>query len=199
MEKIDPQAMELYRLLDESFEMMESKRIPEAIQALRKAIELDPNDPASHYHMGILLTENNQPREALTEYRNAVNMDPRNPGYRSQLAMALARSGQIPEASAEIKQAIAIQPVSPEYRHTLAEILEQANDYPAAIPALQKAVELSGGTNGDYMADLAELFFKAGRRSDAIQEAHDALDKAVQKNDVTLENKLIDQLTRFGD
>jgi hypothetical protein len=60
-------------------------------------------------------------------------------------------------------------------------------------------VELSRGKNGDYMSALAECYFRAGRPADAIQEAHQALDMAVQNDDQPLENKLLDELKKFGE
>ena len=197
--KINPQATALYQLLDQSLDLMEENKIPEAIEALRKALALDPGDASSHSHMGALLTKNGQPDKALEEFQIAVNLDPRNPAYRSLLGMALARGGQIPAGVAEINEAIDLQPLSPEYRVQLAEVLELSKDYPPAIRALQKAVELSRGKNGDYLSELAECYFRAGRPADAIQEAHRALDMAVQNDDQPLENKLLDELKKFGE
>lgn len=197
--KIDPQAAELYRLLDESFEAAQEDRVPDAIQALKKALALDPEDAVSHYHMGVLLTRNGQLEEALKEYRSAISLDPRNPNYHSQLGMALAQSGQVPAALTEIKEAIDIQPLSSGYRSQLAQIFEEEKDYSEAIPEWQKAVELSPGKNGGYMSELADCYFEAGRTADAIKEAYDALDLAVQNNDSDLENKLLEELKKFGE
>ena len=197
MEKIDPQATEIYRLLDRAFDLMQSKKIPEAILALRKALQLDPTDPTTHYHLALLLVTTHQDQESLQEYRKASDLDPENTQYLETLAVSLAQNGDAKGGERELNKAIAIRPASAEYHNKLGLLLESEGDLPDAVAALQEAVELTKGKEGKYIAELAEGYYKEGKPADAERTAHEALDLAVENNDVPLENELIEDLEKF--
>ena len=197
MQKIDPQATEIYRFLDQAFDLMQNKRIPEAIQALRKALQLDPTDATTHYHLAVLLGRNNQEQESLLEYRKASTLDPENTLYLEELAESLAQNGDTEGGVHELKKAIAIRPASAEYHNRLGILLESQGDLKAAVAALEKAVALSKGKEGKYKAALADGYYKDGRTGDAVQTAHEALDVAVEEGDVPLENELLEDLEKY--
>jgi Flp pilus assembly protein TadD len=197
MEKIDPQATEIYRLLDRAFDLMQSKKIPEAILVLRKALQLDPTDPTTHYHLALLLVTTHQDQESLQEYRKASDLDPENTQYLETLAVSLAQNGDAKGGERELNKAIAIWPASAEYHNKLGLLLESEGDLPDAVAALQEAVELTKGKEGKYIAELAEGYYKEGKPADAERTAHEALDLAVENNDVPLENELIEDLEKF--
>ncbi len=197
MEKIDPQATEIYKFLDQAFDLMQNKRIPEAIQALQKALQLDPNDPTTHYHLAVLLGRNDQRQESLLEYRKASTLDPDNTLYLENLAEALAQNGDMEGGVHVLQKAIAIRPASAEYHDKLGLLLKSQGDLKGAVAALEKAVALSRGKEGKYKAALADGYYKDGRTGDAVQTAHEALDLAVENGDVPLENELLEDLEKY--
>ena len=197
LENIDPQATEIYRLLDQAFELMQSKKIPEAIQAQRKALQLDPTDPTTHYHLAVLLADNKQMQESLEECRKASALDPQNTLYLEYLAASLAQNGDLEGGVGVLKRAIAIRPASAEYHDKLGLLLESQGDFTGAVGAFEKAVALSKGKEGKYKAALAGGYYKGGRTADAVQTAHEALDLAVENGDVPLENELLKDLEKY--
>jgi Flp pilus assembly protein TadD len=197
IEKIDPQATDFYRLVDQASALMQDNKIPEAIQTLRKAIQLDPEDALTHYYLAVLLTKSSQETEALTEYRKACALNPANATYLDHLGMALASSGDRDGAIEQLQKAIALQPGSAEHNFNLARLLELRGDYAGAVAPLQKAVELSKSKNGRFLAELASAYYKTGHSAEAIQSAKQALDLALDEQDVQLAKILMDDLDRY--
>lgn len=196
---IEPEAAEQFRLLDESLESYARHDLPGAIAALQRAIELDPGDGASHYHMGILLKADHRLHEAIGEYEKAVAIEGRNSIYHEQLGLALAENRKMAEAERELRQAIAVQPSLPKYEGELAEVLAARGDYQGAVRELKLAVEITPHRSSVYLEQLAEMEFKAGSREDAVQSGYAALDLAVEAGDRKSEDRLMDALARYGD
>ena len=76
-------------------------------------------------------------------------------------------------------------------------MLELRGDFAAALASLQKAVELSESKNGQFLAELANTYFKTGNSTEAIQSAHKALDLAAQTHNEQLAKEVRAALDRF--
>ena len=63
-------------------------------------------------------------------------------------------------------------------------VLESRGDFFAALPHLQQAVELTKGNNWKCLAELAKVYDKVGRPTDAARSAKLALDLLREQNDV---------------
>ena len=81
-------------------------RIPEAIAALRKHVEIFPDEPVSHMQLGVGLYVAHQPAEAEVELRKAVALDPNDPDMLFNLAFFLIEVGRRPEARAYLERLI---------------------------------------------------------------------------------------------
>jgi Flp pilus assembly protein TadD len=183
--KINPEATEFYSLFDEAFREMADGKIPQAIQTISHAIQRDPTDALAHYVLATALSGNNQETEALAEYRKAAELEPKNPTYLDHLAISLDLSGDTVGALDALKKAIALEPSSPEYQFNLGVVLELRGDFAAAVDPLQRSVQLSRGRNWRSLAELAKASDKAGRPSDAVRAAQQAVTLAEQAHDET--------------
>lgn len=85
-------------------------------------------------------------------------------------------------AAENLQKAIAVDPGSVEYRFNLAYVLETQGKFAAAVAPLEIAVRLSRNKDWHCLAELAKVYDKTGRSTEAIQLAHQALDLAVQQN-----------------
>jgi Flp pilus assembly protein TadD len=197
LEHIVPQATDSYRMIDRASTLMEQNKIPEAIELLRQAIQLDPEDALTHYYLAVLLTRTGQESEALKEYRKACALNPTNATYLDHLGASLALSGDWDGAVDQIQKAIALQPISAEHRYNLGRVLESRGNDAGAVVALQKAVELSKNKNGKFLAELAGAYYRTGRSTEAVQAAQQALDLALDENDDQLAKNLMDALDRY--
>lgn len=197
IEKIDPQAMDFYRLVDDAYKLAQSNRIPEAIATMRNALERNPDDAMAHYNLATLLTGSNQNREALQEYRKASEISPEDTLFLERLAVSMIVNGDANGALEKLQRAVTLQPESAEFQFNLGYVLELRGDFPAALAPLQKAVELSEGKDGRFLAELANTYYKTGRSADAIQSAQKALDLAAQTHDEQLAKEVRAALDRF--
>jgi Flp pilus assembly protein TadD len=201
LESIDPQATESYKLIDRAFALMKSDHIPEAIELMRKALELDPDDSMAHFNLGVLLGRNKQLVEAQEEFRRATVLSPANALFIENYGASLATNGDLNQALVELQKAVTLQPASDHFQFTLGYVHEMNGDYTYAEPALRQAVQLSGGKNAQYLEELAKVYDATGRAAEALQAAHQALDLATQQHDETKEKdlrQLLDHLEHSG-
>lgn len=144
---------------------------PAAVEALRRAIALNPSYALAHRMLGIVLSEDIRAREeSLTAARRARELDPLNPSHQalsSQIAFAVR---DFPLAVQFAKQAIAIDPEFWIGHLQLGQVLEQLGDTELALRALNKANQFSGG-NSKALAYRGHVLAKSGR----IVEAEDVL------------------------
>jgi Flp pilus assembly protein TadD len=198
IEKIDPQAMNFYKLVDDAYKLAQSNRIPEAIATMRNALERNPDDAMAHYNLATLLTGSNQNRKALEEYRKASELSPEDTLFLERLAFSMIVNGDADGALEKLQRAITLQPESAEFQFNLGYALELRGNFAAALASLQKAVELSESKNGQFLVELANSYDKTGHSAEAIQAAHKALDLAEQTHDEQLARSARAALDRFG-
>jgi len=184
IENIDPKATEFYRLFDEAYKMIENNDIAGAINTLTEATQADPDDSLGHFMLGTALSANDREPEALVEFRKAATLSPRNPKFLGHLAISLELNGDHDGAVEQLKKAVDVDPASAEYRFNLGFVLESRGDSFAALPHLQQAVELTKGNNWKCLAELAKVYDKVGRPTDAARSAKLALDLLREQNDV---------------
>jgi Flp pilus assembly protein TadD len=110
LERIDPQATEFYRLFNQAFDLMESKRITEAIEVLRTALQREPDDSLTHYMLATALTATDQENEAVKEYKTACTLFPRHAAWFDHLGISQASTGDWEGAVVSWKKALALDP-----------------------------------------------------------------------------------------
>lgn len=96
-----------------------------------------------------------------------------------------------------MKKAIEVDPSSVEYRFNLGYVLESREDYFEAESPLQEAVELSKGKDWRCLAELAKVYEKIGRASDAARSAKLAVDLLEEQNDIEGARALQHDLDRY--
>jgi tetratricopeptide (TPR) repeat protein len=111
---------------------MQLKDEPDAINELKRALEIQPNSAQAVNHLAwIYATADDRklrnPREALALARRAVESSPQpNAAFLDTLAEALLSNGQAGEALTIEKQAFEINPQNPEVRTRLDHFREAA-------------------------------------------------------------------------
>jgi Flp pilus assembly protein TadD len=143
MEKIDPQATEFYGLFNQAYDFIEDKQYPQAIEALRGAIQRDPSDPLAHYGLATALSANGQEREALNEYRRACELNPKSWAWLDHLAVSLADNGDTDEAIATWKKSLELKPNEPGTETDLGTVLFESGKTQEGLEHLQRAVAIA--------------------------------------------------------
>ena len=97
----------------------------EAVEALHKALEIDPRNANAMNSLGFI---NCEERLDLTRgiqlCRQAVEVNPRNPAYHDSLGWAYYRAGNLAEAKASLRRALDLAPGNREIAVHLREVLD---------------------------------------------------------------------------
>jgi protein O-GlcNAc transferase len=97
--------------------------VEEAVPHFRKAIALNPNDAAAHYHLGAALMMANQTDEGLAELKKATELAPNVFDYQFHLARAYETKGDLTNAATAYAQALKINPANDQVRDDYAYVL----------------------------------------------------------------------------
>jgi tetratricopeptide (TPR) repeat protein len=174
MESIDPQATAFYRLFTEAYEFMEKDQMPDAIQALRAAIEQDPDDAVAHYAMATALSGNSQEDVALSEYRKACALNSTNATWFDHLAVSLDLNNLPDEAIANWRKALAIDPADASAETDMGTVLFDTGHTQEGFEDLRKAVEMAPDfPEGHSHFGLA--LAKMNRMDEAIEQFQKAI------------------------
>lgn len=173
----DPTQTAIYQQLGEAhMKLAEGKtgaeydtHVGESMKAYQKAIELKPDDPATHNNYALALGKAKKFPEMQAELKKAADLDPTNGGkYYYNLGAMLVNSGQAEAAGEAFKKAIELTPTYADayyqYGVTLVgqakiDASGKVNPVPGTVEAFQKYLELapSGQWAGPAKDMLASL------------------------------------------
>jgi tetratricopeptide (TPR) repeat protein len=122
--------------------LLQSGRVPEAMDHLQTALHLKPDFPEAHLTMGnALLDKPGRLDEAIAEYRTAARLAPASERAHTNLGNALVQKGQIAEAIAQLQEALRIDPANAEAHNDLGNALTQIpGRLPDAIAQYRRAL-----------------------------------------------------------
>jgi Flp pilus assembly protein TadD len=141
-----------------------------AEDALKTAIQLDPNyAPAHHIYSGVLELSGRF-QESIDQEKQAVLLDPLWLIARAALAGALSLAGQHDRAMEQLKQIFAIDPRYPKAHETLGTIYLRRGMYKEAIREFE-ASERYGGAK--ELGVLGYAYARAGDKEQALRTLSD--------------------------
>src|SRR5437763_9065115 len=115
-------------------ELARQKSWDEAIADYRKALELEPNDPLTHYNLALALKYEGEGRGAATEFQAALRLKPKWAEAHYGLGATWYDLHDLPAAAKELRAALVLEPANFAARRLLARIYLEQND-----PALATA------------------------------------------------------------
>lgn len=166
--KIDPryaQAQARVCELETRFARTRESGYDKSAAACRKAIQLDPRDAESHFHLGWTQAKLGNRTSAIQEYTMVLRLDPKFAGVKFELAMAYIDSQDIDRAIPFLREVAAAEPANANARFQLGSALVKKDNCAAAAPLLETAVE---SPQKHYL--LAGCYKKTGREADAAAE-----------------------------
>jgi len=116
---------------------IEATSADEAIEAYRRALDLDPHHIAARINLGRLLHERGSYSAAEAHYRLALASRPRDPTALFDLGICLEDLGRLHEAVAVYREAIDADVEHADAHYNLARLYERLGDAPAALRHLQ--------------------------------------------------------------
>lgn len=110
-----------------------------AVDALREAVAVDPDDDTAHGLLGTALLATGRVDEAIEALREAVAGDGSDAFHRHSLGRALARAARLDEAAFQLLQAAKLAPDDPEVAFDLGLVFYEKRLYDKAVTWLTKA------------------------------------------------------------
>lgn len=100
----------------------------EAMQLIRKALELKPDKAAYWFNLGFLQQEENDHQEALRSFERALKLDEKLDRAWYGKALSLIKLGRVEDAIAPLKKNTELQPLSPYGWYQLAHAYHRLGD-----------------------------------------------------------------------
>lgn len=114
----------------------------EAIDAYKRAIELEPEHAAAHINLGTLYYNRQDYVQAEAYYRKAIEVDPRYALAYFDLGNVLDETGRLPDAVRAYKTAIGLAPTYADAHYNLALAYEKMRQPRKALPHWRAYVRL---------------------------------------------------------
>ena len=145
-----------------------------AIAAYRRALEIDPQQPAALNGLGLLLARQGRWGEAVPLFEQALREDPSLADAHYNLGVAFNAIGKSDLARQQFKAALDGDPLHADALHALGALLTDENQLSEAEQLLRRAVRIDPGHAGAWNS-LGILY---ARRSD-FRAAIDSFERAV--------------------
>ena len=141
-------------------------RLPDAEQAFRQALALDPDDATAHSWYAQYLSAMGRHNEALAESRRAIELDPLSLWINAAFGARLYWARQFDEAIAQCRRTLELDPAYLWARSCLALACSQRGAHEQAVRELAGDGS-SRAQTPSVLADLGYVYARAGRSSDA--------------------------------
>ncbi len=165
---IDPNSVLVHEVSGEIMESMNN--FDGAILEYKKAVEMAPNEPGTHYKLANAYWSISQWDAATTEFQAELANDPRNCAARGKLGdIVLLQHGDSEEALADVNKALAICPDLMDARSDRARALLRLNRPQDALPDLLAAEKASPDDPTTHYL-LAQAYRTLGRTQEAQVE-----------------------------
>jgi len=147
----------------------------EAVQQLKRALELDPSMTASAMALARIWLDHGRPRDAETVLRRALKVTPDDMALLNNLGSLLAQHGDRAEGARLLERVTSHNDDSPVAHYNLANALKVGDEPARALEHYRKAVQLQPSLHGAWK-NLGNLLIDLGR----IEEAAEAYGAAVE-------------------
>ena len=173
MERIEPQAAEVYHVITVAYELTAKEQWADAIKQWRKALEMDADSAEVHYLLAGALTANNQSNNAIQEYKKACELDSHQAGWFARLAVSLAQTGDTEGAIANFRKSLELDPSSAEVEAVFGAVLAESGQIEDGLQHMRKAVQLSPDSARAH-SYLGMALARMGRVDEAAEQIQTA-------------------------
>jgi len=158
-----------------------------AIEAYKKAIQLDPNNAKTYNNLGILYYTLGQQNYAIEAYKKAVEVNPNDADIYYNLGISYQNLEQYNDAIETYKKAIELNPNDTDLYNNLGVLYHKLGQQNYAIRAYKKAIELDPNNAKTYN-NLGISYLKLKQYNNAIEAYKKAIE--ANPNDADLYNNL---------
>jgi tetratricopeptide (TPR) repeat protein len=163
-------------------------RVEEGKAHLVEALRLRPNYEYALYNLGGVAADEGKLDEAIRYFSETLAINPNHDDAYFEMGKALEKQGKNSEAIKYYRRALQLTPQWPEALSSLALILTttdspEARDTNEAIRLAEMAVNLTGGQNADMLENLAVIYSRSERLSEAVETTRTAYEVALRSGD----------------
>ncbi len=145
-----------------------------AIASYKSAIEIEPQNAATHYQMGVALRGLGDLKAAIESYKQALKIKPDYAAAYNNMGKAQKDTGDTAAAIDSYKQAIKIKPDYAQAYNNMGNALYEKGDTAAAIDSLKKALNINPNYAEIY-SNMGHFLAEIGQPSAAIDSFKQAL------------------------
>jgi Flp pilus assembly protein TadD len=160
--------------------LLENKKPEDALQAYRKASELEPKDPEPHLSAGLLHERRKEISDAEAEYKQVLTLDARSTDAAIGLTNLYMKSGRLGDAEPLLRRLATERPTDAGIHLQLGRVLDAEGKQDDAIAELQTALKLTP-SDPDAQREIAGLYASTGK-NDLAEGAYRALVAAQPKD-----------------
>ncbi|MGK7296569.1 MAG: tetratricopeptide repeat protein [Candidatus Wenzhouxiangella sp. M2_3B_020] len=113
----------------------------EAVKWVKRSVELGDGQPATHYYLGRLMTDRQQPAAAREQYAQAIALDPNHIEARTAMGLVSLMTGDFKRAASELKTALRAKADHPPALTALARALLELDERDEAYQYASKALK----------------------------------------------------------
>jgi len=147
----------------------------QAIVKLKKALEINPNDPAAHSNLGVVYGDKGMLDEAIVEHEKAIEANPNYAEAHGNLGIAYAEKGMLDEAITELRKTVELGPSDVKAHYNLGVVYGEKGMLDQAIVELRKTLDIDPNyPEAHYMLGLA--YDHKGMYGESIAELTAALE-----------------------
>jgi protein O-GlcNAc transferase len=143
------------------------RRPERALDLLRQAVAIDPNNAEAHTNLGVMTLTGGNPEEAIGAFVAAVALDPGSIESQLRLALAYRRFNRPNEATAAAERAAELAPDHARAQDTLALTRRDMGRVEQAIALHRRALAIDPDFAGGWN-NLGNTLVQAGRAEEAI-------------------------------
>jgi WD40 repeat protein len=145
-----------------------------AIQALGRAVQLEPGNPQNVYHRGLVYREKRKYEKAIADFNAAIEHDADNPDYRFHRGDAYYETGRYDLAIANETKAVETNPQNALWLNSLAWIyatcpIDELRNGRKAVELATKACKLTEWSDADNIGTLAAAYSATGDFKSAVR------------------------------
>jgi tetratricopeptide (TPR) repeat protein len=182
--------------------LLQEGKADEAINSLQRAVALQPDAAEAFYNLGCAWALKGQPDKAAQYLQRAVELQPRHAKAWSNLANVQSMLGETVQAIASYRRALSIEPDMVQACNNLAWVLATTSDpvrhnATEALQLARHADELTHGTSPSVRRTLAAAYAAAGRFSEAVDTARQAVSWAIIARQMTLADSLEKEIALY--
>ena len=107
---------------------------------MKKAVEIEPDNPEFHYHLGLIFEKGLQVRDAIETFTRAIDKGSRNADTYEHLGVNLMVENRFPEAVKSFRKAVELDPKRARLWALVGDAEQQSGDVDSAIRDFQRAL-----------------------------------------------------------